>query len=100
VRRAVAAVGVGAAAMAVVVGLGLLAAAAAQSRAAGPPVAPAGPVRSIDVGAQQTGWDVARDVAPAASGAQPAAVVERIVTVNPPASVRPHSGQVLRVTAG
>jgi hypothetical protein len=45
-------------------------------------------------------WEVARRVALSASGAELAAVAERISTANSLASVRLHPGQVLRVPSG
>jgi hypothetical protein len=47
-----------------------------------------------------TVWDVARQVAPAASGPELAALAERIVVDNGLSSVRVSPGQQLRVTVG
>jgi hypothetical protein len=55
---------------------------------------------TITVAAERTVWEVARAVAPGASGSELAALVERIVTDNSLGSARLHPGQVLRVTVG
>jgi hypothetical protein len=100
VRRLLAGLAVAVAAGAVMVGLGLLADSAAAARAGeeagrGPQV----PVVVI-VGAERTPWDVARRVAPGASGPELAALAEQIVTDNSLDSAPLHPGQVLRVTSG
>jgi hypothetical protein len=128
VRRAVVGLAVTVVAAAVVVGLGQVAEMVAAVRAVesgGPAGTPAGSVvpapldRSnawpgampiaqrveggtvtITVAAERTVWEVARAVAPGASGSELAALVERIVTDNSLGSVRLHPGQVLRVTVG
>jgi hypothetical protein len=99
VRRALAAAGLTVVAAAVVVGLGQLGGVVAQSRAdvGGPARAVA---TTVTVGPEATVWEVARGVAPAASGAQVAALTERIVTANSLTSVQLHPGQVLRVPVG
>jgi hypothetical protein len=100
VRRMLAGLVVTVVAGAIVVGLGLLADAAAVTRAgeqAGR--APQGLV-VVTVGAERSPWDVARRVAPGASGPELAALAERIVTDNSLGSVPLHPGQVLRVTSG
>ncbi len=98
VRRALAAAAVVLAAAAVVVVLGLLAGAAAAARGGGQqPPAATETVTVVTVGTGETVWDLARQVTPAASGAELAAVVERIVTGNSLASVQLHPGQVLQV---
>jgi hypothetical protein len=100
VRRVLAGLVVTVVAGVLVVGLGLLADAAAVTRAgeqAGR--APQAPV-VVTVGAERSPWDVARRVAPGASGPELAALAERIVTDNSLGSVPLHPGQVLRVTSG
>lgn len=82
--------------MAVVVGLGLLAGAVAESRSGGVAVSPTGAV-SVTVGTQETVWEVARAVAPGASGPELSVLAERIVTVNSLTSARMRPGQVLQV---
>jgi hypothetical protein len=99
-RRVLAGLVVAVVAGALVVGLGLLADAAAVTRAgeqAGR--APHAPV-VVTVGAERSPWDVARRVAPGASGPELAALAERIVTDNSLGPVPLHPGQVLRVTSG
>jgi hypothetical protein len=98
VRRALGAAVLGVTTAAVVAGLGLLAGAAGQARVAGTP-APAVAVSGVAVEEQQTVRDLARGVAPAASGSESAAVAERIVTDDSLTSVHLHPWQVLRVTA-
>ncbi|GAA1218719.1 hypothetical protein [Pseudonocardia alaniniphila] len=100
VRRALAATGLTVVAAAVVVGLGQLGGVVAESRAdvgGGPAVAVA---TTVTVGPEATVWEVARGVAPTASGPQLAALTERIVTTNSLTSVQLHPGQVLRVPQG
>jgi hypothetical protein len=100
VRRALAAAGLTVVAAAVVVGLGQLGGLVAQSRAdagGGPAVAVA---TTVTVGPETTVWEVARGVAPTASGPRLAALTERIVTANSLTSVQLHPGQVLRVPQG
>jgi hypothetical protein len=101
-RRVVAGLVVTVAAAAVVVGLGQLAEVAAAARAAAVPAATAAPagVVTVTVTGERTVWEVARAVAPGASGPEQAALVERIVTDNSLTSVRLQPGQVLRVTVG
>jgi hypothetical protein len=53
---------------------------------------------TVTVGSEETVWEVAQRVAPAASGPEVAALAERLVTGNGLSSVRVHPGQVLRVT--
>jgi hypothetical protein len=60
----------------------------------------AGRADTVTVGSEVTVWEVAERVAPAASGAQVAALAQRLVAENDLSSVRVHPGQVLRVTAG
>jgi hypothetical protein len=85
---------------ALVVGLGLLAGTVAQSRVGAGSQESAPAVAMVTVGPEATVEDVARGVAPAASGAQVAALTERIVTVNSLTSVELRPGQVLRVPLG
>jgi hypothetical protein len=99
-RRALAAAGLAVVTAAIVVGLGLLGGLVAQARAdvgGGPAVAVA---TTVTVGQETTVWEVARDVAPTASGPRLAALTERIVTTNSLTSVQLHPGQVLRVPRG
>ncbi|NMH77076.1 hypothetical protein [Pseudonocardia xinjiangensis] len=98
VRRVLGGAALTVAAAALVVGLGLLAGTVAQSRVGAGGPAPA--VATVTVGPEATVQDVARGVAPAASGAQVAALTERIVTVNSLTSVELRPGQVLRVPLG
>lgn len=99
-RRIVAGLAVTVVAGAVVVALGLLVDAAAAVRAGdGETRAPQVPV-IVMVDAERTPWDVARRVAPGASGPELAALTERIVTDNSLGPVPLHPGQVLRVTPG
>ena len=100
VRRALAGVALTVAAAAVVVGLGLLAGTVAQSRVGTGSAGTVAAVAMVTVGPETTVQDVARDVAPAASGAQLAALTERIVTANSLTSVELSPGQVLRVPLG
>jgi hypothetical protein len=98
VRRILAGLAVTVVAGAVVVALGLLVDAAAAARAGEEEVrAPQIPV-IVTVDAERTPWDVARRVAPGASGPGLAALAERIVTDNSLGPVPLHPGQVLRVT--
>jgi LysM repeat protein len=53
---------------------------------------------TVTVGSEETVWEVAQEIAPAASGSDVAALAERLVTANGLSSVRVHPGQVLRVT--
>jgi hypothetical protein len=99
VQRVLAGLVVAVVAGALVVGLGLLADAAAVTRAGEAGRAPQSPV-VVTVGAERSPWDVARRVAPGASGPELAAIAERIVTDNSLGSVPLHPGQVLRVTSG
>jgi hypothetical protein len=99
VRRIVAGLAVMVVAGAVVVALGLLVDAAAAARAGEGAHAPQIPV-VVTVDAERTPWDVARRVAPGASGPELAALAERIVTDNSLGPVPLHPGQVLRVTPG
>jgi hypothetical protein len=101
VRRALAGVAVTVVAGAVVVGLGLLADTAAAGRAAEEAAAPAprGPI-VLTVDLERTPWDVARRVAPGASGPELAALAEQIVIDNSLGPVPLRPGQVLRVTSG
>jgi hypothetical protein len=99
VQRVLAGLVVTVVAGALVVGLGLLADAAAVTRAGEAGRAPQAPV-VVTVGAERSPWDVARRVAPGASGPELAAIAERIVTDNSLGSVPLHPGQVLRVTSG
>ena len=81
-RRLLAGLVVAVVAGALVVGLGLLADAAAVTRAREQVGrAPQAPV-VVTVGAERSPWDVARRVAPGASGPELAALAERIVTDN------------------
>lgn len=99
-RRVLAGVVLTIAAGALVVGLGLVADAAAATRAGEEAVrAPQGSI-TVTVGTERSPWDVARRVAPGASGPEQAALAERIVTDNSLGSVPLHPGQVLRVTSG
>jgi hypothetical protein len=99
VRRVLAGLAVTVAAAAVVVGLGVLADSAAAVRAAERSVsAPQGTV-VVTVRDEHSAWDVARRIAPGASGPEVATLAERIVTENSLGSVPLHPGQVLRVTA-
>jgi hypothetical protein len=99
VRRVLAGLAVTVAAAAVVVGLGVLADSAAAVRAAERSVsAPQGTV-VVTVRDERSAWDVARRIAPGASGPEVATLAERIVTENSLGSVPLHPGQVLRVTA-
>ena len=108
-RRAVAGVALALVAAVVVVALGLLAGAVAQSRSAAPVTVSAGAVAdsavsdsprgAVTVGTEETVWELARAVTPAASGAELAVSVERIVRINSLDSVRLQPGQVLRITA-
>lgn len=99
-------------AAAVVVGLGLLAGVSGSERgpasvgpaavlpASWPSPVPAQVVPGatvVTVAPGETLWDVARRVAPAASGSDLAGVAERLVTDNSLTSVRLRPGQVLRV---
>jgi hypothetical protein len=90
-RRVLAGAAVVVVAAAVVVGLGVLADAASQSREQPPAVV------SVTVSEPGTVWEVAHRFAPAAEGAELAAVVERIVTTNSLTSVQVRPGQVLRI---
>lgn len=85
-------------AAAVVVGLGLLADAAASMRSdeSGPAAVPI----VVTVQSERTPWEVARRVAPAASGPELTALAEQIVTDNSLGPVPLRPGQVLRVTSG
>ena len=87
--------------------LGLLAGAVSDARGVGPaPVA--GPVvvqsdsatLTVEVGAEETVWEVAQGVVPSASGPELGELAERIVVDNDLSSVRVQPGQVLRVTVG
>jgi hypothetical protein len=99
-RQIVAGLAVTVVAGAVVVALGLLVDAAAAARAGdGEARAPQVPV-IVMIDAERTPWDVARRVAPGASGPELAALAERIVTDNSLGPVPLHPGQVLRVTPG
>ncbi|MDT7651113.1 MAG: hypothetical protein QOI36_2519 [Pseudonocardiales bacterium] len=98
-RRVLAAAALTVVAASVVVGLGLLAGASAESRAVGGGLSAGEVSTTVTVGPEATVWDLARTVAPAASGPELAAVTERMVTDNSLTSVRLHPGQVLRVTA-
>jgi hypothetical protein len=100
VRRALAGAALTVVAAAVVVGLGLLAGTVAQSRVGAGSAGTVAAVAMVTVGPEATVQDVARDVAPAASGAQLAALTERIVTANSLTSVELSPGQVLRVPLG
>jgi hypothetical protein len=97
-RRVLAAAALTVVAATVVVGLGLLAGATAESRAVVGGSSGAEVMTTVTVGPEATVWDLARTVAPAASGPELAAVTERIVTDNSLTSVRLHRGQVLRVS--
>jgi hypothetical protein len=97
-RRVLAAAALTVVAATVVVGLGLLAGASTESRAVVGGSSGAEVVTIVTVGQEATVWDLARTVAPAASGPELAAVTERIVTDNSLTSVRLHPGQVLRVS--
>jgi hypothetical protein len=100
VRRVLAALAVTVAAAAVVVGLGVLADSATAVRAAERSVsAPHGTV-VVTVRGEHTAWEVARRIAPGASGPEVAALAERIVTENSLGSVPLRPGQVLSVTSG
>jgi hypothetical protein len=100
VRRVFAGIAVTIAAAAAVVALGVLADSAAAVRAAEESVrAPQGTV-VVTVGAERTPWEIARRIAPGASGPEVATLAERIVTDNSLGSVPLHPGQVLRVTSG
>jgi hypothetical protein len=83
----------------VVVGLGVLVDTAAAARA-GEAARVAQDRAVVTVGVERTPWDVARRVAPAASGPELAALAEQIVTENSLAPVPLQPGQVLRVTSG
>jgi hypothetical protein len=99
-RRVLAALAVAVAAAAVVVGLGVLADSATAVRAAERSVsAPHGTV-VVTVRGEHTAWEVARRIAPGASGPEVAALAERIVTENSLGSVPLRPGQVLSVTSG
>jgi hypothetical protein len=103
VRRALAGLLLTVAAGAFVFGLGALADVATAARSA-EVVAPVsgGAVReaAVTVGVERTPWEVARRVAPAASGPELAALAERIVTDNVLGPVPLRPGQVLTVTVG
>jgi hypothetical protein len=100
VRRVFAGIGATIAAAAAVVVLGVLADSATAVRAAEESVrAPHGTV-VVTVGAERTPWEIARRIAPSASGPEVATLAERIVTDNSLGSVPLHPGQVLRVTSG
>jgi hypothetical protein len=100
VRRVLAGIAVTVVAAAAVVVLGVLADSTAAVRAAEESVrAPQGTV-VVTVGAERTPWEVARRIAPGASGPELATLAERIVTDNSLGSVPLHPGQVLRVTSG
>jgi hypothetical protein len=100
VRRVLAGLAVTVAAAAVVVGLGVLADSATAVRAAERSVsAPRGTV-VVTVRGEHTAWEVARRIAPGASGPEVASLAERIVTENSLGSVPLRPGQVLRVTSG
>jgi hypothetical protein len=100
VRRILAGLAVTVVAGAVVVALGLLVDAASAARAGEEGGrAPQIPV-IVTVDAERTPWDVARRVAPGASGPELAALAERIVTDNSLGPVPLHPGQVLRVIPG
>jgi hypothetical protein len=100
VRRVLAGFGAAVVAAAVVFGLGVLADSAAAVRAAEEAVrAPEGTV-VVTVGVERTPGEVARRLAPGASGPELAALAERIVTDNSLGSVPLQPGQVLRVTSG
>lgn len=100
VRRVFAGIVVTIAAAAAVVVLGVLADSATAVRTAEESVrAPHGTV-VVTVGAERTPWEIARRIAPAASGPEVATLAERIVTDNSLGSVPLHPGQVLRVTSG
>jgi hypothetical protein len=103
-----------------VVLLGLLADAVSEARSGAPAAPVAAPARmaasetgaalafavpstasstdTVTVGSEETVWEVAQEIAPAASGSAVAALAERLVTDNGLSSVRVHPGQVLRVT--
>ncbi|MGH3567654.1 MAG: LysM peptidoglycan-binding domain-containing protein [Pseudonocardia sp.] len=115
VLRGAAVLGVIAASAAVVVGLGLVAGVGGSERgpaSVGPaavlptswpapvpvPVVPGATMVTVAPG--ETLWDVARRVAPAASGPELAGVAERIVMDNSLTSVRLRPGQVLWITNG
>lgn len=99
-RGVLAGLAVTAAAAAVVVGLGMLAGTVSHREVHGEVAEPAAQVVAVTVDAEATVWEVARRVAPQASGPELAAVAERIVTDNSLTTVRLHPGQVLRVAAG
>jgi hypothetical protein len=99
VRRVLAGLVVAVAAGVVVVGLGVLVDTAAAARA-GEAARVAQDRAVVTVGVERTPWDVARRVAPAASGPELAALAEQIVTENSLAPVPLQPGQVLRVTSG
>jgi hypothetical protein len=99
-REVLAGLVVTAAAAAVVVGLGLLAGIVSHSEVRGAAAEPVARAVAVTVDAEATVWEIARRVAPQASGPELAAVAERIVTDNSLTTVRLHPGQVLRVAAG
>jgi len=115
VLRGVAGLGVVVLSAAVVVGLGLLAGIGGPERgpvSVGPaavlpalwpapvPVQVVPGATMVTVAPGETLWDVARRVAPAASGPELAGVAERLVTDNSLTSARLRPGQALRVTGG
>jgi hypothetical protein len=100
VRRVLAGIAVTVAAAASVVVLGVLADSAAAVRAAEESVRAPQNTVVVTVGAERSPWEVARRIAPGASGQEVAALAERIVTDNSLGSVPLHPGQVLRVTSG
>ncbi len=107
-RRALAGVALLAASTAAVLALGLLARAVAPDLAPAPvpassavPSSAPGVVPIVVVAeAGETVWEVVDRVAPGASGAERAALAERIVVDNGLRSVRLQPGQVLRVSPG
>jgi hypothetical protein len=100
VRRVLAGLALAVVAAAAVFGLGVLADSAAAVRAAEEAVRSPGGTIVVTVGVERTPGDVARRLAPAASGPELTALAERIVTDNSLGSVPLRPGQVLRVTAG
>jgi hypothetical protein len=100
VRRALAVLAVTVAAAAVVVGLGVLAESAAAVRVAEESVGAPQSTVVVTVRHERTPWEVARRLAPAASGPELATLAERIVTDNSLGPAPLHPGQVLRVTSG
>jgi hypothetical protein len=105
-RRALAGLALLAASTAAVLALGLLARAVAPdltpvpASSAVPSSAPAVVPIVVVAEAGETVWEVVDRVAPGASGAERAALAERIVVDNGLGSVRLQPGQVLRVSPG